>query len=85
MRKTLLLCLVIFQISSSSISASLNIVQYEPVVFQLTFSESLSFPSFQLILNNAYLLSYTLLTVDTPSDTFYFRMDAFALPGDQIL
>ena len=62
MIKTLLFLFLLPLMLSGSISASLKIMQYEPLQFSLIFSENVSLPSFQLILNNVQVLNYTILS-----------------------
>lgn len=81
----LFLFLLIAQTSSQLITASLTLIQYEPFVFQLSFSEPVSKPDFQLLLDNLYQLNYTFITNDAISNTFFFQMEPFSLPAGETL
>ncbi len=48
-------------LAQQPITADLKLVQYDPHVFQLTFSEEVTQPAFQLLLNSLYELNYTFL------------------------
>lgn len=86
MKCFILFLFLIFSLTSSQlITASLTLVQYEPFVFQLTFSESVSKPDFQLLLDNLYQLNYTFITNASVSNTFFFQMIPISLPSSETL
>lgn len=55
----LILALFVTVMAQQPITASLRLVQYDPFVFKLSFSEEVSQPAFQLLLNSLYQLNYT--------------------------
>lgn len=81
----LFLLIVIGTVQSQPITAILTVVQYDPFVFQLKFSEAVTQPAFQLLLNNLYPLNYTFITTDTTADTFYFQVSPFQYPPGENL
>ncbi len=42
-----------------SITADLTLMEYEPLIFELNFSESVPKTSFQLLYNNLHNITYT--------------------------
>lgn len=86
MKNPFLIFLLILSASQTqSITASLMLVQYEPFVFKLNFSEALPQPAFQLLLNNLYPLDYTFLTTDQTTNTYFFQALPFQLPPGESL
>ena len=54
------ICLVaICIVTVASVSASFKLVEYDPLVFQLQFSEAVLRPNFQVLFNNMYNIPYT--------------------------
>ena len=85
MTTIVLLCLIMSQIKPESISASLVLISYEPYVFELNFSEPVPIPSFQLILNNAQLVNYTILSNKNHTNNYYFQAEPYQQVKDQNL
>lgn len=58
----------------STISAQLVSVQYEPLIFKLSFSQAVQRPRFQIMLNNVNEVSYQFISPNvTFTDTYYFK------------
>jgi hypothetical protein len=55
---------------SLGLTANLYMLQYDPLVLLLAFSEPTALPSFQLLYNNIDNLPYTLRTNDTVAKRF---------------
>lgn len=67
-----LVVLPLLQLSlGQTVTAKLELVQYDPRVFRLTFSESVDQPEFQLLLNNIYDIPHRFISPDTHADTFF--------------
>lgn len=58
-----------------AISANLTLVEYEPLIFELQFSESVPKASFQLLYNNLYNITYTYETSSEFSSLYRFQAD----------
>lgn len=81
----LFLLIAIGTVHCQQITATLTVVQYNPFVFRLHFSEAVTQPAFQLLLNNLYPLNYTFLTTDNTADTFFFQVSSLQYPSGENL
>jgi hypothetical protein len=61
MFKVIIGLLTLIHVIQCSISADLILMQYEPLVFKLNFSQPVSTPAFQLMLNNINEMEYYFL------------------------
>ena len=59
----------------NAITAELILVEYEPLVFELRFSENVYRTSFQLLYNNLYNITYTYETESTFSSLYRLQAD----------
>jgi hypothetical protein len=60
-------------IGSQPISANLKILAYDPIIFELRFSEKIKRPSFQLMLNRDAIVPYVFLGEQLESNVFLFK------------
>jgi hypothetical protein len=71
----ILLLLAVVLCLSQCLTASLQVLQYEPLVLQLSFSAPTAQPTFQLLYNNVYDIPYYFLSNQTFSDRFLIQAD----------
>jgi len=58
-----------------AINADLILVEYEPLIFELRFSENVSRTNFQLLYNNLHNITYVYETDSTFSSLYRFQAD----------
>lgn len=61
MQQNILLLILIWG-GSCKIMASLLLIQYDPMVFQLTFTSAVATPKFQILQNNIHILKYQIIS-----------------------
>ena len=68
-----------------ALSAQLALTSYDPLLFNLTFSEPVKLPAFQLLYNSIYKIPYDIKTNESVSDHFELEGNITGIDSDSSL
>lgn len=73
------LLLLLLLVPGCPLTAQLQLLEYDPLLFQLTFSAPVNPPPFQILYNNVYEIPFTYTSDPQKGDTFTFQGDMSGL------